>query len=262
MPDAATLQRFDVLGIHVTAASMASAIDQICRWVDGDEHTYVCVSDANSIISATSDPALRQIFNESGMTLPDGMPLVWSGHRAGLHEMTRVCGPDLMPAMLAEAARHGWSSYFYGGAPGVAEQLVARLREQIPELRVAGVASPPYRALSDDELRDDIDTINRSGADIVWVGLGAPKQERWMADNRHLLTAPVLIGVGAAFDMHAGRVQRAPQWMQRSGLEWVYRLCREPRRLWRRYARVVPRFLWGSLWHRPRALAVAGRVPV
>ncbi|MDQ2751043.1 MAG: WecB/TagA/CpsF family glycosyltransferase, partial [Actinomycetota bacterium] len=163
------IPRFDVLDIHVSAASMTTALDQIERWIERRERRYVCVSDVNGVVTAHADPDLRGVYNRSGMTLPDGVPLVWSGRRAGFRDMTRVCGPDLMPALLSLAAERGWSSYFYGGAPGVAERLVENFDAQIVGLLVAGVASPPYRPLSAEETAAAIAAINDSGADIVWV---------------------------------------------------------------------------------------------
>ncbi|WP_200800349.1 WecB/TagA/CpsF family glycosyltransferase [Jatrophihabitans endophyticus] len=241
--------------MEVTAASMSSATEQIFAWVDAGRRAYVCVSDTNGLVNAAADPELLSVYNGSGMTLPDGMPLVWAGKRAGFSDMTRVCGPDLLPETLRQAVDRGHDSFFYGGAPGVAEEMVQRLRADIPGLRVAGTASPPYRPMTPDEVAADIAAINESGAALVWVGLGAPKQEKWMADHIHLFDRAVVIGVGAAFDMHAGRVRRAPLWAQRHGVEWLFRLAQEPRRLWRRYARAVPTFVWGALRQRPRAVA-------
>jgi N-acetylglucosaminyldiphosphoundecaprenol N-acetyl-beta-D-mannosaminyltransferase len=246
------IPRFDVLGVEVSAASMDTALTQLTEWIQAGQPAYVCASDANGVVSASSDAELRRVYNDSSMLLPDGMPLVWAGKLAGFSKITRVSGPDLMPAMLELAARQGWSSYFYGGAPGVAEVLARKFQSALPGLRVAGVYSPPFRELSEAELAHDAAVINGSGAAIVWVGLGAPKQERWMAENVHRFDRAVLIGVGAAFDMHSGRVRRAPLWAQRHGLEWIFRLMQEPRRLSRRYGRVVPAFLWGVLRRRPR----------
>jgi N-acetylglucosaminyldiphosphoundecaprenol N-acetyl-beta-D-mannosaminyltransferase len=178
--------------------------------------------------------------------VPDGQPLVWALHALGHAAATRVYGPDLMALALGRAARTGASSFLYGGrTPDALALLEERLRERHPGLRIAGGHCPPFRALSAAEEQAVVDEINASGADIVWVGTGQPKQEKWMRRMRPRLSAPMLVGVGAAFDFHAGLVRQAPPWMQRCGLEWTYRLAREPRRLWRRYARYNPRFIAG-----------------
>jgi N-acetylglucosaminyldiphosphoundecaprenol N-acetyl-beta-D-mannosaminyltransferase len=182
------------------------------------------------------------------LAVPDGQPLVWALHALGHPRATRVYGPDLMVRFCARAARSGTPMYLYGGrTPEALALLESRLRERFPGLRIAGGFSPPFRALSSEEEERAIAEINSSGAAVVWVGTGQPKQEKWMLRMRPRLDAPLLVGVGAAFDFHAGLVSQAPPWMQRNGLEWVYRLAREPRRLWRRYARYNPRFLAGFL---------------
>jgi N-acetylglucosaminyldiphosphoundecaprenol N-acetyl-beta-D-mannosaminyltransferase len=249
--DAAT--RVDVLGIGISAVNMSQAVKRITRWVEQREQHYVCVSGVHGVMECQRDPALRDIHNSSGLTTPDGMPLVWAGHWAGARRMERVYGPDLMLALCALASARGWSSYFYGGAPGVSELLAQRLAERFPTLRVAGCWSPPFRPLTPEEDEDVIERINGATPDLVWVGLGTPKQERWMAAHRSRLTAPVLLGVGAAFDIHAGLLPQAPQALQRCGLEWAYRLWREPRRLWRRYLRNNPSFI-AAILHRPPRL--------
>jgi N-acetylglucosaminyldiphosphoundecaprenol N-acetyl-beta-D-mannosaminyltransferase len=178
--------------------------------------------------------------------------MVWAAKWAGATWVRRVYGPDLMQALCARAAEKGWSSYFLGGAPGVADQLVGRLRESHPDLAVVGIESPPFRQPTDEEDAALVDRINRAGPDLIWVGLGTPKQERWMAEHRDRLEGPVLLGVGAAFDLVSGTLKQAPVWMQRAGLEWAYRLAVEPRRLWRRYVLNIPRFALGLLRHPPR----------
>jgi N-acetylglucosaminyldiphosphoundecaprenol N-acetyl-beta-D-mannosaminyltransferase len=198
------------------------------------------------------DPELLEIHNRAGMVTPDGMPLVWAARYAGCRETGRVYGPDLMLATCERAAQEGWRSYFYGGAPGVADELAARLQDRFPGMPVVGTFSPPFRPLTAEESAEIVSRINDSGADLVWVGLSTPKQERWMAAHRDDLRAAVLLGVGAAFDFHAGRVRQAPSWMQRSGLEWVFRLAVEPRRLWRRYLRNNPAFVARIVRRPPR----------
>jgi N-acetylglucosaminyldiphosphoundecaprenol N-acetyl-beta-D-mannosaminyltransferase len=197
-------------------------------------------------MTAREDPEARAAVLGATLAVPDGQPLVWALHALGHARATRVYGPDLMARFCARAARTGTPMYLYGGrTPEALELLERRLRERFPGLRIAGGFSPPFRALSTEEEESVIAAIDSSGAQVVWVGTGQPKQEKWMLRMRPRLSAPLLVGVGAAFDFHAGLVSQAPGWMQRGGLEWAYRLSREPRRLWRRYARYNPRFVVG-----------------
>jgi N-acetylglucosaminyldiphosphoundecaprenol N-acetyl-beta-D-mannosaminyltransferase len=248
-------QRVDVLGIHVSVTDLDETVETFCRWIANGERRLVCVSDMNALLHARADERLTAVYNTSGLTLADGMPLVWAGRSAGFDRMARVCGPDLLERVMADAAKHGWSQYFYGGADGVAEQLRDTFTAKHPGLRVAGVYSPPFRALSPEEDAGIVDRINEAAPDIVWVGLGAPKQERWMAEHRDRLDAPILVGVGAAFDFHTGRLDRAPVWMQKAGLEWSHRLAKEPRRLWKRYVLGIPRFCLAILRRPPRPVS-------
>jgi N-acetylglucosaminyldiphosphoundecaprenol N-acetyl-beta-D-mannosaminyltransferase len=195
-------------------------------------------------MESQADPALRDIHNRAGLVTPDGMPLVWVSWLRGHRHVERVYGPDLMLACCAASVARGYRHFFYGGAPGVPERLAARLQQRFPGLLVAGTWSPPFGEMTEAERGAVVERINVAGADIVWVGLSTPKQERWMAEHVRQLRADVLIGVGAAFDFHTGVKRQAPRWMRRSGLEWLFRLGTEPRRLWRRYLRNNPRFLW------------------
>ncbi len=242
-------RRVDVLGVRISAVSMDLAVERIAGWVGSGAREYVCVTGVHGVMESQRDPALREIHNASGMTTPDGMPLVWAGRKAGASWMTRVYGPDLLLAVLERAAAHGWRSYFYGGAPGVAGQLADRMSERFPDLIVVGAFSPAYPPIP----HADVEMINAASPDLVWVGLSTPTQERWMAAHRDALDAPVLLGIGAAFDIHAGQLRQAPQWMQRSGLEWAYRLAREPRRLAGRYLRNNPAFV-AAIGRRPPRL--------
>ncbi len=255
--------RVDVLGVEVSAIDMAMALDEISGWVEHDRREYVCVTGVHGVMESRRDPELKEIHNRSGLTTPDGMPMVWAGRHAGASWMSRVYGPDLMLEVCGLAAHRGWSSFFYGGAEGVPEELASRLVDRFPGLSVAGCYSPPFRPLEESEKSAIADMINSVGPTFVWVGLSTPKQERWMAEFRHLLDAPVMFGVGAAFDIHAGKLAQAPRWMQRSGLEWAYRLWREPRRLWRRYLVNNPTFVWSMLRRPPRLVIepVAGGNP-
>lgn len=238
------VSRVDVLGVGVSAVDMDMTVAAVTSWVESGSREYVCVTGVHGVIECQGDADLRHIHNASGLTTPDGMPMVWAGKRAGAGWMERVYGPDMMMAVLAAAEERGWTSFFYGGSAGVPETLADRLTEHFPALKVAGTYSPPFRPLTEAESAEVAESINASGATFVWVGLSTPKQERWMAEFRPRLEAPVLFGVGAAFDFHAGTIKQAPRWMQRSGLEWAYRLLKEPRRLWRRYLSIIPRFLF------------------
>ncbi len=236
--------RYDVVGTWVDAVDPAATLDTIGRWIGGGERRYVVFANVHGIMEAARDPAVRRAYAGAGLTVPDGMPLVWMARLRGQGGVRRVYGPDTLLAVCERAAREGWSCFFYGGADGVAEDLASGMARRFPGLRVAGVRSPPFRALSEDEQSEEVARINGSGASVVFVGLGCPKQERWMEEQRGRLTAPVLLGVGAAFDFHTGRVRQAPRWMMALGLEWLFRLAAEPRRLWRRYLVYNPLFVW------------------
>jgi len=237
------IPRVNVLGVGVSAINMALALGVIDRWIAQREQHYVCITPVHSVMLCHDDPDLRRIFNRSGLTTPDGMPLVWLCHLAGHRHVGRVYGPDLMLALAEHGLSRGYRHFFYGGAPGVADELVRRLQTRFAGIQVAGTYAPPFRPLSAEEDAEIVSLINVSEPDVVWIGLGAPKQERWMAAHLERITAPVMIGVGAAFDFHAGLKPQAPRWMQRTGLEWLFRLLSEPRRLWRRYVINNPRFV-------------------
>ena len=242
-----TPQRVNVLGVGVSAITMTDALETIHRWVATGLRQYVCVTGVHGVMESQADPSLRDIHNNAGLVTPDGMPLVWLSWLHGHDHVQRVYGPDLMLACCDASIKKGYRHFFYGGGPGVAERLAKRLAERFDGLQIVGTWSPPFRELSAAEEEAMIDRIASSHADIVWVGLSTPKQERWMARYISRLPAAVLIGVGAAFDMHAGVTKQAPVWMQRSGLEWLFRLATEPRRLWRRYLANNPRFVWRLL---------------
>lgn len=243
--------KVDVLGVGITPATIELAADEIERWIADGTPSYVCVTGMHGVVEAQGDPELLDIHNRAGMVVPDGMPMVWATHRVGLTWSERCYGPDLMLELCRRAADHGHRFYFYGGAEGTPERLRDHLVERFPGLRVVGVHSPPFRPLTPEEDDAIVEEIHASGADIVFVGLSTPKQERWMAAHAGRLHVTA-IGVGAAFDFHAGNVSQAPPWMQRTGLEWFYRLIQEPRRLFVRYAVGIPRFVLGVARRRPR----------
>ncbi len=235
--------RFNVLGTGVSALSLEQARDLVLAAQGRRQLGYVCCATAYNLNLARSDPALLTAYNHSYLTTPDGMPLVWLGRGHGHRGITRVYGPDLMLAVCDAGRAAGLTHYFYGGGPGVAEALREKLCARFPGLQVAGTFTPPFRPLTAEEttaLRAD---IAMKKPDVLWVGISTPKQEKFMAGNWRTLDAGLLIGVGAAFDFHSGRVAQAPRWMQRSGLEWLFRLCVEPRRLWRRYLVNNPLFV-------------------
>lgn len=215
--------------------------------IAADARGYVTAAAVNLVMSAREQPETLAAVLGATLAVPDGMPLVWALRALGHRRATRVYGPDLMASYCARAAHAGTPIYLYGGRhdDNARELLARRLRERFGGLQIAGSSAPPFRELTPAEDAYEIDQINASGAAVVWVGTGQPKQERWMHEMRPRLRPPLLVGVGAAFDFHAGLVKQAPPWMQRSGLEWSYRLYREPRRLWRRYARYNPRFVAG-----------------
>lgn len=244
--------RVDVLGVHVCVTSMEDTLRDLSAWIEAGERTWICVCDVNSLLSAREEPGLRAFYNQSGATLPDGVPLVWANRYAGHKNAQRVSGPDLFPATLRASEMHGWRHYLLGGSPGVAERLVEDIRRQWPNCQIVGWSCPPFRKLTQEERASLIEEINSSGAQIVWVAFGAPKQEKWMAENRAALAANVLIGVGAAFNFQVGDIKRAPKWIQRYGLEWLFRLFQEPTRLWRRYLIGVPSFLFRISMRPPR----------
>jgi N-acetylglucosaminyldiphosphoundecaprenol N-acetyl-beta-D-mannosaminyltransferase len=242
-----TIQRANILGVWVNAINMKMALHTIEDWISRGEPHYVCVTSVHGVMESQRDQELRRIYTTAGLVTPDGMPLVWLSRLMGFRDVERVYGPDLMLAVCERSTARGYRHFFYGGAPGVAEKLVVRLQSRFPGLQVAGIDSPPFRHLTLQEDRAVVEHINTARPDIVWVGIGTPKQERWMAMHVGQLSAPVLIGVGAAFDFHAGLKKQAPRWMQRSGLEWSFRLMTEPRRLGRRYLINIPWFLWSVL---------------
>ncbi len=228
----------------ICVLSQREAIDAIERLIASGGHHYVCVSNVHTVMMSQDDRTFRLINNKASLAVPDGMPLVWATRLQGFQQEQRLYGPDLMLAVCENSVKTGRSHFFYGGAEGVPEALAKVLMERFPGLKVAGYHSPPFRPLTPEEDEADVRMINDSGADIVWVGLGAPKQERWMAEHKDRVQAPVMIGVGAAFAFHTGQVRQAPHWMQNHGLEWLFRFYAEPRRLWRRYLFYNPRFLW------------------
>jgi len=234
--------RVDILGVGVSPINLDDAIATIERWISSGSRNYVCIRDVHGVMESRRDQRLRRIHNDAGMVTPDGMPLVWFSRFCGKSRTDRVCGTDLMRKMTAVSSQRGYQQFYYGGAEGVADKLKQALITAHPMLDVAGTLCPPFRELTPEEDRAVVAAINAARPDIVWVGLSTPKQEFWTANHLGRIEAPVMVGVGAAFDFLAGAKRQAPPWVQRNGLEWLFRLCSEPRRLWRRYAYIVPGF--------------------
>jgi N-acetylglucosaminyldiphosphoundecaprenol N-acetyl-beta-D-mannosaminyltransferase len=232
---------YNVLGVPISITTLDHASEMIHVWARDAKGRMIFVRDVHGIMQARKSNELMQLHKEAAMVTPDGMPLVWLGQLAK-HPVKRTCGPDLMERLVADSEKTGLKHYFYGGKPGVAQALKKILNQKYPNSNIVGLGTPPFRPLTNDELTEAAGEINRSGADVVWVGISTPKQEFLMNDLCPMVTS-TLIGVGAAFDFHLGAVTRAPKWMQRLGLEWVWRLCSEPKRLWRRYLVLAPKFV-------------------
>jgi N-acetylglucosaminyldiphosphoundecaprenol N-acetyl-beta-D-mannosaminyltransferase len=236
--------RVNVLGVGVSVLNLPLATRLIVEAVKEKHRGYITVTGVHGVMESQDSEEVRRIHNRAFLVTPDGMPMVWLGRLNGHREMSRVYGPDLMLEVFAVSAQHGLRHFFYGGANGAATELKRRMEQRFPGVQIVGVYEPPFRPLTTEEAAALEAQVHAARPDIVWVGLSTPKQEKFMAEYLPRLDTTLMIGVGAAFDFHAGRVRQAPRWMQRSGLEWFYRLCAEPRRLWRRYCRNNPRFLW------------------
>jgi N-acetylglucosaminyldiphosphoundecaprenol N-acetyl-beta-D-mannosaminyltransferase len=245
--------RLDVLGTPVDALDLAAATDEIASWVGNRRRGYVCVTGVHGIMEARRHSDVRAAHRHADLVVPDGMPLVWCGRHLGL-PIGRVYGPDLMLCLLERGLEEGWRHAFYGSSEPVLGDLRRRLETRFPSLRVVGAIAPPYRELTEAEGRRHVEQLNAMEPDVVWIGLSTPKQERWMHRWRPELRASVLLGVGAAFDFHAGRITQAPRLLQRHGLEWAFRLAQEPRRLWRRYLINNPTFVAHILRDPPHVL--------
>jgi N-acetylglucosaminyldiphosphoundecaprenol N-acetyl-beta-D-mannosaminyltransferase len=255
-PDVRPPTQAPVLGVPLALTDYERTLEWIDEAVEARAKAYVCVAATHTVMAAHDDPELREAVLGASFTVPDGQPLVWALRLLGHPLPDRVYGPTLMDLACERAARSGLRFYLYGGRnPGALAQLARTLRLRHPGLQIVGGHVPPFRPLTEAEDDAVAADIERCGADVVWVGIGVPKQEKWMARMRPRLSAPVLVGVGAAFDFHAGLVPQAPDWMQRFGLEWVFRLAQEPRRLWRRYLRYNPRFVAGFARQYARSLA-------
>ncbi len=234
-----------VLGVPIDVLGWDAALSRISTWAAARESRYVCICNSHSVVTAGQDAAFGRIIEAADMATPDGAPVARMLRILGSPAQQRINGPDLMWKYCEQAALRGESIYLYGGLPDTLALLQQRLKAAFPGLLIAGAYSPPFRLATAEEDEADVARINAAGAGTVWVSLGCPKQEQWMAAHRGRVNA-VMIGVGAAFDYHAGTIKRAPQWMQNAGLEWLHRLCSEPRRLWKRYLVTNTLFIAGA----------------
>jgi len=235
--------KFNVLGVRVHAVQIPGVIGQMERWIsEADRSHFIAVTGMHGVTEAQHDSFFKKILNSADLVVPDGMPLVWLGRWHGHSLERRVYGPELMQTFCQETASK-YRHYLYGGMPGVPELLGGILKERY-RINVVGQFSPPFHALTPEEDEEIVGQIHQAQPDILWIGLSTPKQERWMYEHRPKLRVPVVVGVGAAFDLNSGRAVQAPRWMRENGLEWSFRLVQEPGRLWRRYILYGSEFLW------------------
>ncbi|MFM2340438.1 MAG: hypothetical protein RLZZ592_91 [Pseudomonadota bacterium] len=234
--------REPVIGAPIDVLSWDQACERIGHWAAHRESRYVCICNVHSVVTARQEPGFHQVIAQADLATADGAPVAWMLRRLGHADQRRINGPDLMLRYFALAEQRQEPVFLYGNTPETLERLRQRLAQRLPGLRIAGMHSPPFRPLTPEEDQAVVDLINASGAPTVWVSLGCPKQERWMAEHRHRIRA-VMVGVGAAFDYHAGVLERAPAWMQNAGLEWLHRLAADPRRLGSRYLSTNTRFI-------------------
>ncbi len=235
----------NIMGVNIAVTDMNRLLDftrKNIRELSGD---YMCVSNVHTTVTAYDDPEYRKIQNSGIMAIPDGGPLSSVGRKRGC-AMERTTGPSYMEEILKESAEHQWRHFFYGSVKETTDLMIRKIEEKYPGTAVAGVCNPPFRPLSEEEDREVTRIINESGADFVWIGLGAPKQEIWMYEHQGKIKG-FMVGVGAAFDYLAGNISRAPEWMQKANLEWFYRLMQDPKRLFRRYFYTNTKFIWNAV---------------
>ena len=252
MPEARSMTSSDfslpcanLLGVRVSAVDLKTAVDLCDRWIKSSmDGGYICATGVHGVMEAQRDPEVCRALNHALMNVPDGMPMSWVGHLQGFRNMDRVFGPDLMIAMCRLSVERGYRNFLYGGNPGVAPLLSETLQRRIPGLQVVGTYTPPFRSLTMDEEKEVLAKVRELRPHIIWVGLSTPKQERFMAHYAGQFQVPLMFGVGAAFDLHTGAIRDCSPWIKRLGLQWLHRLMQDPRRLWKRYLRNNPAFLW------------------
>ena len=244
MNDIGTGASANVLGIAIAALDMDRTVDRVAQALRERQRGYICLTGVHGVVEAQRDPRLASIYSASIMNVPDGMPTVWVGRWQGHASMRRVTGPDLMLEILRRKQFEGYTHYLYGGKAGVAEELRAELTRRFPWARIVGTYTPPFRELLPEEEEQLIADVRMLKPDMIWVGIGTPKQERFMHSYLSRLDTTLMFGVGAAFDFHTGRIRDCADWIKRAGLQWLHRLMQDPRRLWKRYLRTNPVFLW------------------
>ena len=244
--DKSTIPTVNILGVDIAAIDMKWLLDFTEKHVKELSGDYICVSNVHTTVTSYGDSAYRQVQNGGILAIPDGGPLSTVGRKRGAKGMDRTTGPSYMGEVLSVSARHGWRHYFYGSTQETIDKLRQRLEKSYPGLMIVGMYSPPFRPLTEEEDSAIVDAINETAPDFVWVGLGAPKQERWMAEHQGRIKG-LMVGVGAAFDYYAGNIKRAPEWMQKSNLEWLYRMMQDPIRLFKRYFVTNSKFIWYAM---------------
>lgn len=236
---------YRVLGVRLDAVQIPEVVQEIEGWIEeGKEGGFIAVANTHVVMESQQDVSFKQLINSADLCVPDGMPLIWCGRSHGHPLRRRVYGPELMVTFCRETAAKGYRHFFYGGAPEMLDQLVERLRQSCPGIEIAGAYSPPFRTLTRDEDEEVIERISRAKPDVLWVGLGCPKQERWIHEHRQRLKPAAMVAVGQAFDLVSGRKKPAPAWMSENGLEWFFRFMQEPGRLWRRYLVYNTKFIY------------------
>jgi len=245
VPDSVFVHDYaNVLGVNVSAINLDRAVEMADQWIAAGNRGYVCVTGVHGVMEAQADPELQRILNHAFMNTPDGMPMSWVGWLQGFSKMDRVYGPDLMASLCKLSVERNYRHFLYGGEPGVAELLKEKLENRFPGLQIVGTHTPPFRSLTPREEKEIFDQLQELQPHILWVGLSTPKQERFMAGSMGRLQVPLMLGVGAAFDYHTGRIHDSPDWIKRAGLQWLHRLIQDPKRLWKRYLKNNPAFLW------------------
>ena len=238
------MTKVNILGVGISRTSRPEVLGQFDRYLKDGRFHYVFASNVHTVMTSQADEEYRRIHNEADIALPDGKPLAWAARLLDGGPVERITGRELMALVCREGQKSGYSHFFYGGRESVLKELCRRLKTACPDLKVAGCYSPPFRRLTAEEDARAVRMMNDCHPDIVWVGLGAPKQEKWIGEHLGQVRAPVMVAVGAAFDFLAGNAKQAPLWMQKAGLEWLFRLGTDPRRLWRRYVLNNPKFLY------------------
>jgi N-acetylglucosaminyldiphosphoundecaprenol N-acetyl-beta-D-mannosaminyltransferase len=245
-----SLKYFDVLGVRFAAVQIEDVIREMEEWISTDRRTHcISVSNVHSVIESQNNPGFMRVLNTSDLNVPDGMPIIWMGRSQGHRLPRRVYGPDLFMEFCLETQDMPYRHFFYGAAPEVLELLVENFKKQFPGIKVAGFYAPPFRPLTEEEDLEVIEIINDAAPDVLWVGLGCPKQEFWISAHRESIHVPVIAGIGQAFNIYAGQTRQAPKWLREHGLEWLFRLILEPRRLWRRYLIGNLKFIFGLFRH-------------